>query len=260
MILAVDMGNTNIKIGVIKDEHDIIEERVTTAFDKTSMEYTMDIVSILQFHGIDKRDIEGAILTSVVPPLTGTISSAIRKVLGFTPLMVSRKIKMDISLRKTKYPERVGADLIIGAEAAYTNFRAPVIIVNMGTATTITIVNREGEYLGGVILPGLRVSLNSLSANAAQLPPISLQRPGKVIADNTVDSMRSGILYGNAAQIDGIIDRMEAELGESCSLVATGGLARFVIPLCRHRIELDPALLMKGMLKLYSMNQKKQKN
>lgn len=255
MILAIDMGNSNIKIGVIAAEHDIIEERVTTALNKTSMEYAMDILSILSFYKIDKRQIDGAILASVVPPLTGTISTAVRKVLGFAPLIATNKLKLSVHFEHMKYPEKVGADLVVGAEAAFRYFRTPVIIINMGTATTITVVDSTGAYQGGVILPGLRVSLNSLSNNAAQLPYISLESPGNAIADNTVDSMRSGILYGNAGQIDGIIDRMEAELGEPASLVATGGLARFVVPHCRHQIKLDDALLMRGLLLIYQNNE-----
>ncbi len=253
MILAIDMGNSNIKIGVVS-ENKIIEERVTTSIDKTSMEYAMDILAVLDFHGIEKGDLEGAVISSVVPPLTGVISSAVRKVLGKTPLLVSHKLKMDISLERMLYPEKVGADLIVGAQAAWSGFKAPVIIINMGTATTITVVNGAGRYLGGAILPGLRVSLNSLSTKTAQLPSISLEPPGKAIANNTVDSMRSGILYGNAGQIDGIIDRMEEELGESCSIVATGGLAGFVVPLCRHDIVLDKKLLMRGLWELYKLN------
>ena len=253
MILAIDMGNSNIKIGVVS-ENEIIEERVTTSIDKTSMEYAMDILAVLDFHGIEKRDLEGAVISSVVPPLTGVISSAVRKVLRKTPLLVSHKLKMSISLEKMLYPEKVGADLIVGAQAAWSGFKAPVIIINMGTATTITVVNGAGQYLGGAILPGLRVSLNSLSTKTAQLPSISLEPPGKAIANNTVDSMRSGILYGNAGQIDGIIDRMEEELGESCSIVATGGLAGFVVPLCRHDIVLDKKLLMRGLWELYKLN------
>ena len=253
MILAIDMGNSNIKIGVVS-ENKIIEERVTTSIDKTSMEYAMDILAVLDFHGIEKGDLEGAVISSVVPPLTGVISSAVRKVLGKTPLLVSHKLKMDISLERMLYPEKVGADLIVGAQAAWSGFKAPVIIINMGTATTITVVNGAGRYLGGAILPGLMVSLNSLSTKTAQLPSISLEPPGKVIANNTVDSMRSGILYGNAGQIDGIIDRMEEELGERCSIVATGGLAGFVVPLCRHDIVLDKKLLMRGLWELYNLN------
>lgn len=254
MILAIDMGNSNIKIGVVDSYGKVIEERVTTAADKTSMEYAMDIISILAFHGIKKSCIEGAVLSSVVPPLTGVISTAIRKVVGKSPLLVSNKIKMSIKLDRMKYPEKVGADLLAGAEIAYNSYKSPVIIVNMGTATTITIVNEQAEYLGGVILPGLKVSLNSLSNSAAQLPYISLETPGNVIGNNTIDCMRSGILYGNAAQIDGIIERMEKELSCKATVVATGGLAKFVVPLCSHDIILDETLLMKGLLALYNKN------
>ncbi|MDO4438798.1 MAG: type III pantothenate kinase [Eubacteriales bacterium] len=254
MILAIDMGNSNIKIGVVDSDGKVIEERVTTAADKTSMEYAMDIISILAFHGINKSSIEGAVLSSVVPPLTGVISTAIRKVTGKSPLLVSNKIKMSIKLNRMKYPEKVGADLLAGAEIAYNSYKSPVIIVNMGTATTITIVNEQAEYLGGVILPGLKVSLNSLSNSAAQLPYISLETPGSVIGNNTIDCMRSGILYGNAAQIDGIIERMEKELSCKATVVATGGLAKFVVPLCSHSIILDETLLMKGLLALYNKN------
>lgn len=251
------MGNSNIKIGVVKSETEIIEERVTTAVDKTSMEYAMDIISILAFHKIDRAEIEGAVLSSVVPPLTGTIGTAIKKVLGKAPLVISSGLKRSVSLSKMLYPEKVGADLIVGAEAAYRFYTLPAIIVNMGTATTITVVNRAAQYIGGVILPGLKVSLNSLSSKTAQLPSISLEAPGSVIGNNTVDSMRSGILYGNAAQIDGIIARMEEELGEPCTVIATGGLARFVVPLCKHPIQLDDALLMKGLKALYETNREK---
>lgn len=254
MLLAIDMGNSNIKIGVVKDEQNIVEERVTTAHDKTSMEYAMDIIAILNFHGIEKSGLEGAVLSSVVPPLTGTLNTAVKKVLGKTPLLVSDKLKMHIKLDEMQYPEKIGADLLAGLEAAYLWHKAPAIVVNMGTATTITVLRRDAQYIGGVILPGLKVSLSSLTANTAQLPAISLSAPGRVIANETVECMRSGILYGNAAQLDGIIERMEAELGEPCHVVATGGLARFVVPLCKHEIVLDDKLLMKGLLALYREN------
>ena len=255
MILAIDMGNSNIKIGVLEDEEHMIEERVSTAYNKTSMEYAMDITAILEFHGIDKKHIDGAILSSVVPPLTGTLRTAVRKVLGKAPLLVRSNLHMHIGLSSMKYPEKVGADLLAGLEAANLAYPGePVIVVTMGTATTMTVLTKEREYIGGVILPGLQVSLNSLSAGTAQLPAISLEKPGRVIANETAECMRSGILYGNAAQIDGLISRMEEELGMPCRVVATGGLARFVVPLCRHKIVLDKWLLMKGLLALYRQN------
>ena len=255
MILAIDMGNSNIKIGVLEDEEHMIEERVSTAYNKTSMEYAMDIRAILEFHGIDKKHIDGAILSSVVPPLTGTLRTAVRKVLGKAPLLVRSNLHMHIGLSSMKYPEKVGADLLAGLEAASLAYPGePVIVVTMGTATTMTVLTKERKYIGGVILPGLQVALNSLSAGTAQLPAISLEKPGRVIANETAECMRSGILYGNAAQIDGLISRMEEELGMPCRVVATGGLARFVVPLCRHKIVLDKWLLMKGLLALYRQN------
>lgn len=254
MLLAIDMGNSNIKIGVVTDEEHIIEERVTTAHDKTSMEYAMDILAVLNLHRIPLEGFEGAIISSVVPPLTGTLSTAVKKVLGKEPMLVNSGLRMHVRLDKMQYPEKIGADLLCGLESASLQFPEPVVVINMGTATTLTVLDHGKYYTGGVILPGLKVSLSSLSTKTAQLPAISLEPPGKVIANETVDCMRSGILYGNAAQLDGLLDRMEEELGEPCHVVATGGLARFVVPLCRHEICLDKNLLMKGLLAIYRQN------
>ena len=151
-------------------------------------------------------------------------------------------------------PKTVGSDMIVDAVAAIHEYPKPIVVIDMGTATTMSVVDKAGNYIGGVILPGLKVSLDSLSGKTAQLPYISLSTPDKVIGKNTIDCMRSGIIYGNAAQIDGIMDRMEAELGEKASAVATGGLAKFITPLCRHHIVYDDALLLKGLLILYRKN------
>jgi type III pantothenate kinase len=142
----------------------------------------------------------------------------------------------------------------VDAVAALRDYPCPIIIIDMGTATTVSVVDHSGNYIGGAILPGLRVSLNSLSSKTAQLPSISLDIPKNVIGKNTIDCMRSGIMYGNAGMLDGIIERMEEELGEPATVVATGGLARFVTPLCRHKIIYDEALLLKGLLILYEKN------
>ena len=151
-------------------------------------------------------------------------------------------------------PKTVGSDLIVAAVAAVDRYEGPIIIVDMGTATTITVVDRAGSYIGGVILPGVNVALNSLVSNTAQLPRINLDIPKRVIGKNTIECMRNGIMYGNAATIDGIIDRMEAELGEKATLIATGGMARFITPLCNHKIIYDPDLLIRGLLILYRQN------
>lgn len=256
MILAIDMGNTNIKIGVVDTIDNIIEERVTTDRNKSSLEYGQDIQAVLNFHSIPAERIEGAILSSVVPSLTGVVETAIRKSIGVQPVVVSCDMKMDIGLHKFQYPKGIGPDLIVGMEAAYYYYDAPCISVNMGTATTITVVDENGEYNGGAIMPGMKTSLDALIASCAMLPEISLEDPGRVISQNTVHCIRGGIIYGNAGQVDGVIERIENELGEKCNIVATGGMSRFVIPYCKNkdRIVRDDGLLMKGMLRLYELN------
>ncbi len=196
---------------------------------------------------------EGTILSSVVPPLNATISSAVKKIFGFRPKLVGSGMKTGLNIIMDN-PKTVGSDMIVDAVAASKEYPLPAIIIDMGTATTMSVLDQKGNYTGGVILPGLRVSLDSLSSKTAQLPSISLDIPQKVIGKNTIDCMRSGIMYGNAGMIDGIIERMEEELGEKATVIATGGLSRFVVPLCRHTIIYDEALLMKGLWILYEKN------
>ena len=253
MILAIDMGNTNIVIGCIDSERTWFVERLTTSHDKTGTEYAINIKNILEIHQIKPAQIEGAILSSVVPPLNAAISSAVKKILGYHPMLVSSGIKTGMNILMDN-PKTVGSDMIVDAVAAIREYPAPIIIIDMGTATTMSVVDRAGNYIGGVILPGLYVSLDSLSSKTAQLPSISLDIPKKVIGKNTVDCMRSGAMYGNAGMIDGIFERMEDELGETATVIATGGLSRFVVPLCRHKITYDETLLLKGLLILYEKN------
>lgn len=253
MILTVDMGNSNIVIGGIDGGHTYFVERVTTNHGKTDLEYAVNIKDIMDIHGLPLSSIEGAIISSVVPPLTEVLLSAVKKICGKTPLLVGSGMKTGLNILMDN-PKTVGSDLIVAAVAALKDYPAPIIIIDMGTATTMCVIDRAGNYIGGIIFPGLRVSLDSLSNHAAQLPYIGLNRPLKVIGKNTVDCMESGILYGNAAMLDGIIDRMEEELGQPASLVATGGLALGVLPLCRHKINYDDALLLKGLLILYEKN------
>lgn len=256
MILAIDMGNTNIKIGVVKEHNEVVSERVSTTYEKTSLEYATDIKSVISFHNIDTKDIEGAVITSVVPPLTAVMATAVRKVFRMEPLIVSKDLNLDIKFDTFEDPSVIGNDLIVGAQAAWNMYKAPVIIVNMGTATTMMMVDKNAQFRGGVILPGMRISLNSLSSKAAQLPDIGLEEPGTTLATVTSDCMRAGIVYGNAGQIDGIIERMEEEIGEPCSVVACGGMAKFVVQYCKHKITRDDALLMKGLCDIYNKNKK----
>lgn len=253
MILAIDMGNTNIVVGGIDSERTYFVERITTNHVKTALEYAINIKNILEIHQIGKEQVEGAIVSSVVPPLNATISSAIKKLFGFRPMLVGAGMKTGLNIIMDN-PKTVGSDMIVDAVAAIREYPCPLIIIDMGTATTMSVVDHAGNYIGGVILPGLKVSLDSLSSKTAQLPFISLDIPQKVIGKNTIDCMRSGIMYGTAGTIDGILDRMEAELGEPPTVLATGGLSRFVVPLCRHKIIYDEALLLKGLLILYQKN------
>uniref|UniRef100_UPI0006D0AB07 type III pantothenate kinase n=1 Tax=Clostridium sp. NkU-1 TaxID=1095009 RepID=UPI0006D0AB07 len=253
MILAIDMGNSNIVIGGIDNTGIYFVERVTTNQGKTELEYAVNIKDIMEIHNLPLSSIEGAILSSVVPPLTEVVLCAVKKITGKTPMVVGSGMKTGLNI-KMDNPKAVGSDLIVDAVAALKEYPAPIIVIDMGTATTMSVIDREGNYSGGIIFPGLRVSLDSLSSRAAQLPYIGLNKPTRVIGKNTIDCMKNGILYGNAAMIDGVIDRMEEELGTSASLVATGGLASSVVPLCRHKIHYDDVLLLKGLLILYEKN------
>ena len=242
MILAIDMGNTNIVLGGIDEKQTYFIERVTTDQGRTDTEYAIHFKNILEMHHIQLSDIEGAILSSVVPPLNTTILNAVEKAVGIRPLLVGSGMKTGMNILMDN-PKSVGSDMIVDVVAAIHEHPLPLVVIDMGTATTLS-----------VILPGLRVSLNSLSGKTAQLPYISLEVPNKVIGKNTIDCMRAGIVFSNVDMIDGILDRMEKELGETPTVIATGGLARFITPLCRHEIIFDDALLLKGLLILYRKN------
>lgn len=253
MILALDMGNTNIVIGGIDDRKTYFVERVTTNHNKTDLEYAVNIKSILELYHISPDQVEGAILSSVVPPLNAAIMSAVEKIFGFQPMLVGSGMKTGINILMDN-PKSVGSDLIVAAIAAVQSYPCPIIVIDMGTATTMSVVDAKGNYIGGVILPGPKVALDSLSGHTAQLPYISFGTPGRIIGKNTIDCMRSGIMYGTAAMIDGMIDRMEQELNAKASVVATGGLSGYFMPLCRHRIACEEDLLLKGLLILYNKN------
>lgn len=255
MILAIDMGNTNIVIGGIDSQNIYFEERVTTDRNKTNLEYAIAMKNILEIHEISPEDIEGAIISSVVPPLNNTLITAVKKITGKTPLLVGSGMKTGLNIIMDN-PKTTGSDMIVDAVAALREYPAPLIIIDMGTATTMSVIDPAGSYIGGVILPGLKISLDTLSSRTAQLPQISLKTPDKVIGKNTIDCMRAGIMFGTASMIDGIIDRMEEELGQTTTIIATGGLSRFVMPLCRHHIIIDNALLLKGLFILYEKNKK----
>lgn len=253
MILAVDIGNTNIMIGVIDSKKTYFVERLTTTIGKTNLEYAITLKSILEIFHIEPSQLEGAIVSSVVPPLNRTIIAAIRKITGITAKLVGSGMKTGLNILMDN-PKSVGSDMIVNSIGALTQYEPPLIIIEMGTATTMSVIDQNGRYIGGAILPGLRVSMDSMSSSTAQLPRISLDTPKKVIGKNTTDCMRSGIIYGNASMIDGMLSRIENELGQPATIIATGGIAKVILPLCSHEIIYDGELLIKGLLALYEKN------
>lgn len=253
MILAIDMGNSNIVIGGIDHTKTYFLERITTNRGNTDLEYAILIKNILEIHEVDQSSVDGAILSSVVPPLNTVIMQAIKKVLNLDCMLVNPRMKTGLGIRMDN-PHAVGSDLIVDSVAAMHEYPLPLAVIDMGTATTITVVNRDYNFIGGIIHPGMRVSLDSLSSRTAQLPFIDLSSATNIISKNTVDSMRNGILHGHAGMIEHCLTQIEQELGEPLTAIATGGFAKFVIPLCNREIILDDALLLKGLLILFEMN------
>ena len=255
MLLAIDIGNTNIVIGCIKDDEILFEARIATDRTRTSDQYGVEIKNMLEAFGVKREDVGDCIISSVVPPVFNSVRTGVLKVIGKQPMVVGPGLKTGLNIQ-VDVPSQVGSDRIVIAVAALAEYEAPLILMDLGTATTIEVVEPGNIYMGGVIIPGVKVSVDALTSRAAQLPGISLDQPKHVIGKNTVDCMRSGIMYGTAGMIDGIVDRMEEELGHKSTLVATGGMAQFVTPLCKHDIILERDLLLKGLNIIYKKNKK----
>lgn len=255
MILAIDIGNTNIVLGGIEDETILFEARMATDLIKTSDQYCAELKTMLALFEVDLSAVEGCIISSVVPPVLNSFRTALRKLTGKNSLVVGPGIKTGLNIRMDQ-PSEVGSDLIVAAVAGIVQYGAPLLLVDMGTATTITAVDKSGAFVGGCICPGLKISMEALTGRTAQLPGISLEEPRCAIGKNTRDCMRSGIMYGTAAMLDGLLDRMCEELDGEPGIVATGGLSRFVVPLCRREIVYDRSLMLKGLKLLYRRNTK----
>lgn len=255
MILAVDIGNTNICVGTLDGLETKNMFRLQTNTGRTDSEYAVLIHQLITLTGMCHENYEGAIISSVVPQLTGVMKSAIKLVTGRDALVVGPGVKTGLNIRIDD-PASLGADMVVGAVAALHKYEPPMILIDMGTATTVSVLDKKGAFLGGAILAGVNVSMGALSSGTSQLPKIDLSNPVKVIGSNTEDCMKSGAVYGTACMIDGIIDRMEAELGEKTTVVATGGLAQVIIPHCTHEIILEDDLLMLGLGVIYAKNNK----
>ena len=255
MILAIDIGNSNIVIGCIENGEIQNETRIATDLVKTSDQYCFDLKNMLSLSDVPVARLEDVIISSVVPPVLNSMRTAVLKLTGKKPFVVGPGIKTGLNILLDN-PQQVGSDLIVAAVAALREYKPPLILIDMGTATTISVINKDRAYLGGCICPGVRISAEALSSRAALLPGIDLDQPRRAIGKNTTDCMRSGIMLGAACMLDGMIERMEQELGERATVVATGGIARFVLPMCRREIAYDRNLLLKGLAVLYQMNRK----
>lgn len=255
MILAVDIGNSNIVLGGIQGDTIAFEARLRTEPTKTSDEYCIDVKIILDVYGFKREDVEGSIISSVVPQVLNSIKTAIKKLTGKTALVVGPGLKTGLNIR-VENPSQTGADLVVGSVAALREHKPPLIVVDMGTATTMTVLDESGALIGGCICPGVKISLDALTERTALLPGLQLDQPRKAIGRNTIDCMRSGIMMGNACMLDGMVRRMEEELGQKATIVITGGIAKFVAPLCKTSMIYDKDLLLKGLAFLYRENAK----
>lgn len=254
MVFAVDVGNTNIVLGAFDGDDIVFTSRIATESHKTCDQYAIDFLDILRLYGCTKEQFDGAVLSTVVPPLLPALRDALDKLFGCRTVVVGPGIKTGLNI-KIDDPAILGADLVCGAVAALDRFKPPLIIFDLGTATTVSGIDRNGNFLGGSIIPGVRVSLNALSSSAAQLPFINTELTSdNPIGKNSIDSMRSGSILGTASMIDGMTMRYKEVLGEDATVIATGGLAPNICRHCRCGVIVEPNLLLDGLKLLYKKN------
>ena len=244
MVLAIDIGNTNVVIGGFQEQQILFVERVSTNQNATSLELAISIKTILEIYQIQTTEIEGCIISSVVPSINHAVRKAVEKIAHCPVVLVGPGVKTGLQIAIDN-PAQLGSDRVADAVAALHEYQPPIVIIDMGTATTLSVIDAQRRHIGGMI---------ALTEKTAQLPKISLDPPKRCIGSNTVECMKSGILYGAAGCIDGLLDRIEEELGETPTFLATGGLSEFIIPHCRHKIVLDNLLLLKGLQLIYQKN------
>ena len=253
MILTIDVGNANIVIGLVKNEKILFDAKLRTDITKTSDEYCIDLKMLMDVYKIQPEQIQGSIIASVVPQVLNSMQSAVRKLTGKSALVVGPGLKTGLNIQ-IENPSQTGADLVASAVAALQEHSAPLIIVDMSSTTTMTVLDKNGTLIGGSIGPGVKMSLDALTDRTALLPGLQLDQPKKVIGRNTIDCMRSGVMLGAACMVDGMVERMEQELGYRATVIATGSIARFIVPMCRRDVIYDKDLLVKGLAELYREN------
>jgi type III pantothenate kinase len=253
MLLAIDVGNTNIVYGLFDGEKLVHEFRVESGRARTADEYAVVVRALLDMHGVDPKRVDSAIVASVVPSLTEPMVDLVRRAFGREAIIVGPGVRTGMAILYEN-PREVGADRIVNAVAAYERVKGGVIVVDFGTATTFDCVTPRGEYLGGVIAPGVQISADALFARAAKLPRVEIAKPSKVVGRNTVHSMQSGIVYGYVGLVDGLVERLLGELGYPCAVIATGGLASLIAPLSKTIGEVDDVLTLVGLRILFERN------
>lgn len=255
MLLAIDVGNSIISVGLFGPNQDLkFLASLDTDRRKTADQISIDLINIFKLYGFDLADVSGAIFSSVVPPMNFMMTKALTRLLGKPPMIVGPGVKTGLNIRMEVH-NQLGADLVANAVAALEKYPTPIIMIDMGTATTISYISSKRSYEGGLMFPGVNVSLSALSNHTAQLPDISLQHPKTLIGKNTEDCMRSGIVYGTAGMLDGIIDRIQESLPEEeFTIVATGSNAPVIVRYCRHKVRYDKYLLMEGLYRIYEKN------
>lgn len=253
MILVVDIGNTNIVLGAFLQDELKFTSRIATDTNKTNDEFAVILNGIFSLYNVNPNEVEGIIISSVVPQLVTIFENALSRIFTAKILVVGPGIKTGFQI-KIDNPAQLGTDMVCNVSGALSEFSGPLIVIDMGTATTITVVDENGNILGGSISPGLKISLNALSGGTAQLPFINLDNVKKVIGSNTIDCMQSGVIYGCASMIDGMIDRISKELNASPQVILTGGMSSKVIPHCLHKVIHRPNLLVTGLYNLYCKN------
>lgn len=256
MLLALDVGNSNIVIGCIDNNEISHVFRMVTDISKTEYEYAVGIKNILEFEGISCSGFDGAIISSVVPPLVTVLKTAVNNLTGLNALIVGAGVKTGMNILIDN-PAQLGSDLVADGVAVIGTYKLPAIVFDMGTATTISVIDENASFLGGALYPGVGLSMNALSRGTSQLPKVPIEAPDKMICANTIDCMKSGAIFGTASMVDGMIDRIEEELGQKATVIATGGLSGRIIPYCKHEIIHDENLLLRGLGIIYEKNKRK---
>ena len=262
MVFVSNLSNSSITLAVFESDGKLVfRSDISSDRGKSEEEYFILLKSIFSLYDTEPSAIEGAIISSVVPPLSNVFSSTVERLAGCKPLFVGPGIKTGLDI-KIDHHAQLGSDLVANTVAALALYKKPFTIINMDdTATTFTAVNKAGELCGVIILPGVRISLDALSASAAELPYISLVSPKSLLGTNTVDSMNSGLIYGTASMLDGLIHQLSEEFSVTeMNIIATGGLAEYIIPYCSHEIMYNPDLILEGLFRIYKRNQKRNKS